>query len=164
MLRSLHHVEEKCVVVVERLAPPLGLFVRRYQRIIRYIIAGGVSAAVDFLFLYLFTDVWGRHYLLSSILAFIIAFFFSFILQKFWTFQDHSVDRVHTQATLYFIVAALNLLVNTGLMYAFVEWLQVWYITAQFLASALIACESFFISRYIIFKQSGTTANNQPSS
>ncbi|MDO8594569.1 MAG: GtrA family protein [bacterium] len=167
MFTLLHTWEEKCIGALERTLPRLAPHVRRYQRLIRYIIAGGTAASVDFAFLYLFTDLWGIHYLSSSVLAFLVAFVVSFLLQKFWTFQDHSMDGVHAQAVLYFVVAALNLGVNTFLMYAFVDWLQMWYIAAQFLASILIAFESFFVSRYFIFKgntnyETDTKVRNTP--
>lgn len=131
MLHSLREWEEKCVVLAGKIFPSMLPHLRRYQRLLRYLTAGGTAAAIDFILLYLFTDVAGIHYLLSSILAFLIAFVVSFILQKFWTFQDHSTNRVPTQATLYFVVAAANLLLNTLLMYVFVDALHLWYLFAQ---------------------------------
>ena len=112
----------------------------------------GTAAAVDLWLLYVLTEWLRLHYLLSAVLAFIVAFFVSFILQKFWTFGDHSTDKLHSQAALYFVVAALNLLLNTLLLYFFVDVMGFWYIFAQILASGLIACESFFISRSFIFR------------
>lgn len=153
MLHSLKEWEEKSIYLVERYIPPLGRIARRYQRLMRYLAAGSFSAAVDFLFLYILAGLLEVHYLLSSVLAFLVAFVASFTLQKFWTFEDHSTDRVHTQAVMYFIVAGLNLLLNTSLMYVFVERMLLWYMSAQFLASGLIACESFFISRYLFRKR-----------
>ena len=153
MLRSLHQVEERCVSIVERHVPSLGIVIRQYQRLARYLTAGSIAAVVDLGLLYIFTDLFLIHYLTSAVFAFLATFLVSFTLQKFWTFQDHSVERVHAQAALYLVIALINLAVNTALMYAFVDWLQIWYIGAQFIASGLIACESFFISRHLIFKK-----------
>ena len=150
MFRRLHEWEEKCIGAVERRLPPaLGSHLRRNQRLFRYLTAGGTSAVVDLGLLYIFTDIFDIHYLISAVIAFLASFAVSFALQKFWTFQDHSVEHVHRQATVYFIVAAVNLLLNTILMYVLVDIVHVWYIFSQILASGLIACESFFISRYI---------------
>ncbi len=152
MLNHLQRWEEKGVSFAERVFPWSAPHVRKYQRLLRYLVAGGCAAAIDFAFLFLFTDIFGVHYLLSSVLAFLVAFIFSFLVQKFWTFQDHSTENLHMQAVLYFVVAGVNLLLNTLLMYVFVEWFSLWYILAQFIASGLIAIESFFVSRYVIFK------------
>lgn len=145
--------EETCFSCADRYIPRYAAHLRKRARLLRYLVSGGTAAAVDFGFLYLFTDGFGFHYLLSAILAFVVAFIVSFFLQKFWTFQDDSVDRVHAQAALYLVIALLNLLLNTGLMYVFVDILHLWYMTGQFIASGLIAFESFFISRHFIFKR-----------
>ena len=146
---------------MEGLVPPLGKVVRRYQRLLRYLMAGGTAATVDLLLLYIFTDIFGIYYLLSAVLAFLVAFAVSFTLQKFWTFQDHSTDRVHTQAVAYFFIAGGNLLLNTVLMYVLVDGYGVWYLLAQFIISGLIAFGSFFISRYL-FRQRDLDTTSSP--
>src|SRR3989344_1493750 len=98
MIHTLHEFEERCIRLAETLFPWSGPHLRKYQRLLRYLAAGSCAAVVDFVFLYVITDILGVHYLLASILAFLVAFVVSFTLQKFWTFQDHSTDRVHTQA------------------------------------------------------------------
>lgn len=141
--------------IAQRFFPWCAPHMRRYQRLLRYLVSGGIAAAVDLGLLYVFTDFFLIHYLTSAIFAFLITFFISFTLQKFWTFQDSTTDRVHVQATIYFLVALINLVINTALMYLFVDIIGIWYMAAQFLASGLLAFESFFISRYVIFKGGG---------
>jgi putative flippase GtrA len=118
----------------------------------RYLVSGSSAAVVDLGLLYGLTEWASLHYLASATIAFVAAFFVSFFLQKFWTFQDHSVERVHAQVALYFVIAVANLGLNTLLMYLFVEYLHLWYLAAQILAGSAIACESFFISRHFVFK------------
>lgn len=164
MIHHLRNLEEKCIVLTGKVMPWSLPYLRRYQRLLRYLVAGGTAAAVDLILLYLLADGLGMHYLTAAILAFIAAFFVSFLLQKFWTFEDNSTERVHAQAVLYFVVAAANLLLNTLLVYIFVEWVHIWYMGAQFLASGLIAFESFFVSRYFIFKASHEASHHNPKS
>ncbi|KKU77378.1 MAG: GtrA family protein [Parcubacteria group bacterium GW2011_GWA2_47_64] len=115
--------------------------------------SGGTAAAVDLGLLYFFTDRFGLHYLLSAALAFIVAFSVSFTLQKFWTFQDASTDRVHIQASLSFFIALINLGLNTALMYVFVDKLEIWYMASQIIIGAVLAFESFFVFRFIVFRK-----------
>ncbi len=152
MIRFLQNCEEECHRLVEKCAPSCAPFMRRYSRVWRYLVSGGSAAVVDLGLLYGLTEWATLHYLFSAMLAFIAAFFISFFLQKFWTFQDHSVERVHAQAVLYFVIAVANLGLNTLLMYLFVEYLHLWYLAAQIMAGGAIACESFFISRHVVFK------------
>ncbi len=124
-----------------------------HAKIGRYLIAGGTAAFTNIALLFVFTDFLGIWYIASAIMAFILAFIVSFTLQKYWTFQDGSKDQIHRQAVIYLTVAVVNLLVNTGLLYLQVEYLGVYYIFAQLIASALIAVESFFVYQIFIFKK-----------
>lgn len=132
----------------------------KHAKIGRYLISGGTAAFTNIVLLFLFTDIFGIWYIASAVLAFILAFIVSFTLQKFWTFQDGSKDQIHKQAVIYLTVAVVNLLVNTGLLYLQVEYLGVYYILAQLIASAVIAVESFFVYQIFIFKKETT---DQPS-
>lgn len=123
-----------------------------HARIFRFLLSGGTAFSTDIVLLYLFTDIFGVWYLASAIIAFIFAFFVSFILHKFWTFGDRSRDAMHMQMGIYFLVAIVNLALNTLFVYVFVEWVGLHYIIAQVVASLLIAVESFFVYQRFIFK------------
>ena len=124
-----------------------------YTRVFRFLLSGGIALGTDLAFLFLFTDVFGMWYLASAIMAFILAFIVSFSLQKFWTFGDHSQEGLHMQIGVYFLVAIINLALNTLLVYLFVEWTGLYYLFAQVVASALIAIESFFAYQHFVFKK-----------
>lgn len=152
MIHHLRDWEERLLCFADMRMPKRALYFRKYARVCRFIISGGTAAVVDLGFLYLLTDWFGLHYLFSAVLAFIGAFGVSFSLQKFWTFQDDSVERVHVQLSISFAVAVVNLFLNTALMYFFVDTLHLWYMAAQIIVGILLAFESFFVFRYVIFK------------
>ncbi len=140
-------------------APASGSFllkpVRRLsqRRIFRFIVAGSSGAATDLLILFILVDVVHLWYLASAVIAFIVSWFVSFGMQKFWTFQDkdHSAEVLKSQAALFLAVALGNLGLNTALMYVFVDILNLWYLLAQVAAALLIAVESFFVYKLFVF-------------
>jgi putative flippase GtrA len=165
MIRSLQEWEERFLLSADRRLPRIAPYLRRHARVARFILSGGTAAVVDLGLLYFFTEEFGLHYLTSATLAFIAAFGVSFVLQKFWTFQDASTDRVHVQASLSFVIAVINLGINAGLMYFFVDVLGVWYMAAQIIVGAMLAFESFFILKLVIFRAShANTSDNHPNS
>jgi len=123
------------------------------MKILRYIISGGTAAIVDLSLLYLFTDVFKIWYIISTVLAFLLAFMVSFSLQKYWTFKDHSNDNIHAQAIIYFAVTSINLGLNTLGMYFCVQYGHIHYLFAQIIVSALIAVESYFAYRILFNKR-----------
>jgi putative flippase GtrA len=127
--------------------------VYKSKKVIKYIFSGGMAAVTNLSALYLLVEFLGVHYLVASILSFIVSIAVSFIMQKFWTFEDSSRDTIHAQFAIYTVVVLINLVLNTFLVYAFVEWLSIWYFAAQFLAAAIIALVSFFAYRNLVFKR-----------
>ncbi len=123
------------------------------HKLARYLISGLSATAVNFLFLYLFTEKVGFHYLVSVVLAFVMALGVSFILQKFWTFKDTNKEGVHRQAVIYASVAVVNTLLNVLFVYLLVEHAHLHYLVGQFISSGFIAFESYFIYQIFIFKK-----------
>ncbi|MDO8552913.1 MAG: GtrA family protein [bacterium] len=126
--------------------------VQRHQQIFKFLIAGGFAFAVNIVVLYVLTDIFDIYYLVSTVVAFLISFLVSFVLQKFWTFQDASKDNLHLQLPLYLSMQVANLGLNASLMYAFVEYLHLWYILSQVIISLVLAVIAFIINKKYIFK------------
>jgi putative flippase GtrA len=117
-----------------------------------FLAAGGAAVVADTGTLYLFKGVFGFALIPAVAVAFVVGFCASFVLQKFWTFENFSVDKVHTQASLYFIVAVGNFFLTIALMYFLVEVLHFWYILSKIAVAGGIACVTFFIYKIFIFK------------
>lgn len=120
--------------------------------LIRFFISGITTALVQLSVLFLLTDILEIYYITSSILAFLVALLTSFNLQKRWTFKNSSSDQ-GKQFIVYSVTAIVNLILNTALMYLFVDIFNIWYILSQVIVFGIIAVESFLIYRFIIFKE-----------
>lgn len=124
----------------------------RAFRLIRYLISGGTAAASNFISLFLLVHFGGMHYLYASILAFTMSIGVSFAMQKFWTFHNKLTHNMHAQFMRYLLVIGANLLLNTALVYLFVEKAGIWYLFAQFLATSVIAVTGYFGYRHFVFR------------
>ena len=125
----------------------------KYKIYVKYIIAGGTAATTDLVLLYIFHDAMKIKVVASATLAFIIAFFVSFYLQKFWTFRDNSRDKMKQQMGVYFIVGAINVGINAAGMNFLVNKLHVWYLLSQIIMGGSIAVYSFLVYKFFIFKK-----------
>lgn len=123
----------------------------RHRQIIKFLISGGTSTSID-IFVFTVLTYWvGLWYITSSISSFIIAFFVSFLLQKFWTFRDKNTEKLMRQTYLYFFAAIANLGISTLLIYLFVDYVHIHKFLSKIFANILIAAESFFVYRHFIF-------------
>lgn len=123
----------------------------RHGQLLRFLVSGGMAFLANIVIMYLLTDRLGVWYLLSSVFAFIGAFVVSFSMQKYWTFRNRESDRMSAQLGMSLLLACANLGVNTVLMYIFVDHFHLHYLAAVICSAGLIAVETYFIYKYVIF-------------
>lgn len=126
-----------------------------YKTLFRYLVSGLLVMITDLVVLFFLVNFLKWWYLLASIVAFAVAFFVSFILQKWWTFSDRSTHLILKQLGQYALTSSGNLAVNTGLMWLLVDRLKIAYLWSQIITVGLVSIILFFIYRYGIFKLPG---------
>ncbi len=124
-----------------------------FKQVARYIISGGTAATVNLLLLYFFTDRLAIWYLFSTVLAYIVSFFVSFFLQKFWTFRDSRKDQINKQLMIYAGIAIFGLCFNVLLMYFLVDVLRIWYMFSQVIVGFILAFCNFLFYKFFVFNQ-----------
>ena len=124
----------------------------RFSKVLRYLVAGGSAAAVNLTVYFLCTEYAHIWYVLASVYAFLTAFLVSFLLQKYWTFKEHTHALVKKQLVMYLVTAGINILVGAALLYMFVEYANVHHLFAQVLSQGIIAFFTYFIYKHLIFK------------
>lgn len=127
--------------------------------ILKYIVSGITASVVMLASLAFFREILNIWYLYSSSIAFVLAFITSFLLQKFWTFQNSNNTRTHAQLALFLLISLANLGINGLAMFILVDKLQVWYFLAQIIVTGSIAFWSFFIYRVIFQNKTGQDNN-----
>ncbi len=121
----------------------------KIYRITRFLIAGGIGAFTSVFFLFVLTHYLHLWYILSSIVAFVIATTVSFLLQKFWTFKNGDKSQVNNQVFYFVLLAVINLPLNTWLVYLFTEYARFYYLLSQVVASVIVAVWSFVVYKKI---------------
>ena len=148
-LRLEHGMQCVIAIILMRLGLHHLSIAKEMDRIARFLIAGVVAVFVNLLSLYLLTRYAHIWYLVSSMIAFSTSYVVSFVLQKFWTFKNKEVGAIAYQLPLHLLLALFNLVLNTILIFALVEWGHVWYMFAQALATIIISLDSFILSKKI---------------
>jgi putative flippase GtrA len=132
------------------------------MRIVRFVISGSIATAVNLTTLFTLTHFAHLWYVLSSVIAFCIALFVSFILQKIWTFEDASMERAHIQAALFFVVIMAGLGINTTFVYCLVEYTGVHYLVAQLISGFFIAIMNYISYKHLVFQVAKIDAEHSP--
>ena len=119
-------------------------------RIFRFLVSGGVAFCSNILFFSLFLFVTQKA-LVSSVLAFGLSVFISFLMQKFFTFRDSNIQNIKKQSITYSLLAVLNLGINS-LIFIFFLRLSDNPHMSQIISAIIIAIWSFFVYRKFVFK------------
>lgn len=123
----------------------------QHIKIVRYLVSGGSAALLNFALLWGFTDLAHLWYLLSLCIAWALSSVYTFALQKFWTFEDHSLERTHIQFSQYIVLSLVNLALNSLFLFVLVEYAHLWYLAGQVMCIGALAAMNFFIYRTFIF-------------
>ena len=124
-----------------------------FKQLARYVISGGTAATVNLALLYVLTDYLAIWYLFSTMLAYVVSFFVSFFLQKFWTFRDSRKDQINRQLVIYACIAGFGLGFNVLLMYFLVDILHIWYMFSQIIVGFILAFCNFLFYKFFVFNQ-----------
>lgn len=119
--------------------------------LVRYVTSGLIAASVQLGVLVLLVERLQMWHIQAVMAAFVMSALVAFVLQKFWTFRDHSMEGAHFQLTLYALLVLTAFSLNVGFMYVFVDVAHIWYVLAQILTIGLVTIVTFLSNKYFIF-------------
>lgn len=118
-------------------------------QVLRFVIAGSIGVGLYYVILYVLTELADVWYFTSAIVASVVNVCSNFLFQKLWTFESRSFRRAHQEALAYTAMVIVFFALNLAMLYALVEWMGLWYLAAQVIATIVITVLSFFLSRRI---------------
>ena len=102
---------------------------KKLKRIMRFSCVGGLNTTIDFVIFSLLNSLFGVNYIISQIVSYSSGTLNSYILNKFWTFNDTKTSKKTTKEIVQFIVVnsaslgvsliSLSILMNGGSMNSF---------------------------------------------
>lgn len=123
------------------------------MRILRFLCSGAIGISVNLGTLHLLAGILGVYYLLASVIAISCSTVVGFLLQKYWTFEEHSATEAPRQFAMYAVLAITNIGINTGIVYGMTEILGFHYLVGQFVGAGVVAGMSYLVYRGFIFKK-----------
>ena len=119
------------------------------MQLFKFGIVGVLATLLDFLFLFLFTDVFGMYYLLSAAVSFVLSTLFNYVASMRFVFSSKfSKDEKSKELILFVILSIIGLLLNQFLMWFFVEKIALYYMAAKIVATFFVMAWNF-ISRKV---------------
>ncbi|OIO46861.1 MAG: hypothetical protein AUJ28_01680 [Parcubacteria group bacterium CG1_02_37_51] len=121
----------------------------------RFATVGLISMLIDFaIFISLtrLTDYFHEHYLQANVIGFCIAVINSYLLNKYWTFQQNAAHDWQQFAKFVGIMLVGSFVIAQTVLYTSVEILHIYDLIGKIIGVILGYIWNFFTAKYIVFK------------
>jgi len=121
------------------------------NQILKFGIVGGLAFLIDYGLLFLLTEFASIHYLISSIISFIVSLIFNYILSIKWVF-DVTKKQTIKEVLIFVILSVLGLGINQVVMYIGADLLNIHYMFTKLVATAIVMVWNFITRKIFIEK------------
>lgn len=124
-----------------------------YQQFLKFSLVGGINTLIDFGIYTGLTRVfyfWHSHFLWANILAYCLATVNSFVLNKFWTFNNKDPQYLRQYGKL-FLTSLGALVINELILYFFVQ-LGMQDLLAKIMGTLICLLWNFMLNKFWTFK------------
>ncbi|MBE6146995.1 MAG: GtrA family protein [Firmicutes bacterium] len=121
------------------------------NQILKFGVVGGLAFLIDYCLLFLLTEFLNIHYLISSVISFIISLIFNYILSIKWVF-DVTKKQTIKEITIFTILSVIGLGINQVVMYLGSDILNIHYMITKLAATAIVMVWNFVTRKIFIEK------------
>ena len=122
------------------------------QQLIRYLVTGFTAFGIEYAMYVFLLKVIGLHYILASVIVYALVFWFSFIVNRFWSFK--SKGHIGKQLLQYGLLFSFNLVVsNIFIMKLLTDVIGLDPLISPFIKMTFVVSWNFLIYKYIIYKE-----------
>ena len=122
-------------------------------RAARYFVVGGISAALDIGFFFVFAKLLGYHYLAVACVGFIFAVLLNYALSVRFVFTSGVRFSKAQEIALVYLVSGIGLAVHLLVLYVAVDRLALELMLSKVVATASVFLWNFLARNYFIFRQ-----------
>ncbi|WP_394994056.1 GtrA family protein [uncultured Helicobacter sp.] len=123
-----------------------------WQRFYKYGIVGASAALINLAVFALCEKIFGIYYLLSTLIAFVLATYWNFILARKFVFVS-TYDSALKESLLIYLVSALGACIDMGVMYVGVDVCELDSVFTKVLAIGVAFVFNFGLRNFVIYKE-----------
>ena len=126
------------------------------KEILSYLIFGVLTTVVNYVSYFAATKLFGINYLVANIIAWFISVVFAYVTNKFWVFENKSVEikDLVKEISLFVSARVMSGGIETLFLFVFVSLIGFDDGVIKIIASVFVVIFNYFFSKFIIFKGS----------
>lgn len=127
---------------------------KNIKELFLYLIVGGIATVTEWILFYIFNDILLIHYILSTVIAYILSTFVNWISGKIIVFKNTKHGIIFEILSIY-AASIIGLLLNIGIMWVLIEILKINSMISKIIATILVFIWNFVIRKFYIYKING---------
>ncbi len=124
----------------------------RIIQLIRFVIAGGTTASLDFFMYWLMVSVLGWHYILAVTISFIVASSINYYISIKWVFFNGRFKNQLSEFLLFLFYTTLGLLLNYLILNIGVKYFGINKLYVRALSIVVVTIFNFVTKKFFVFK------------
>ena len=121
------------------------------MELLLYLVVGGCATLSEWVLFYVFDKVL-PHYMLSTVLAYILSTFVNWLLGRILVFKNSGKSLIREIFEVY-LASVVGLLLNLLIMWVTVDFLFVNEMIAKMLSTAIVFIYNFLVRKLLIYKR-----------
>lgn len=123
-----------------------------FIQLLRYTFVGGLAFIFDFGSLYILTEKFSVHYLISAAIAFLLGLTINYGLSISWVFDNRSINSRSVEFLIFTVIGLVGLVLNEFIIWFFTTILNTHYLSSKLISAVGVYLWNFFIRRYMLFR------------
>lgn len=122
------------------------------KQLFRFGLVGGICFLIDYSILYICTDIFKIHYLISSVISFTISTIFNYILSIKWVFNLKENRNSKKDFVNFILFSVIGLILNQIIMWFGVDILNIYYMITKIISTCIVMCFNFITRKIFLEK------------
>lgn len=122
-------------------------------QLFRYTFVGGFAFLVDFGTLYILTEYFHIHYLLSAAIAFIFGLIINYLLSVKWVFNNRAMENRWWEFLLFAIIGLVGLGLNELFLWILTDIFLIYYLVSKIITTFIVYFWNFFARKVLLFSK-----------
>ena len=128
---------------------------KKYKEPILYIFFGGLTTVASFLSYWVFVDVFHIHYMVSTVLSWIVSVTFAYVTNRKWVFESNArgAGAVLKEMLGFYACRIASGIMEMGMMYVGVDLLHINDKGVKLATNVIVIIANYVLSKLIVFRK-----------
>lgn len=122
-----------------------------FVQLFRYTFVGGFAFVIDFSSLFILTEAFHIHYLVSAAIAFLIGLLINYSISVKWVFNQRKLTSRKNEVLIFAGIGVVGLGLNEVIIWLCTEIFLFHYLVSKIVSAVLVYLWNFFVRKFSLF-------------